>query len=194
MRNIIERGLKELEEIKKEFFKENMEKILELAHEMTESIKKRKKILIFGNGGSAADAQHFAGEMVNKFKRERAPLPAIALTTDTSVITSIANDFSFDEIFVKQVEALGNEGDWVIAISTSGTSSNVLKAMEKAKEMGLKVLFLTGKGGKGFKKADYVISVPSKNTPRIQEIHIFILHILCEIIEYNLFDIHIKES
>lgn len=194
MRDIIERGLKELEEIKKEFFKENMEKILELAHEMTESIKKRKKILIFGNGGSAADAQHFAGEMVNKFKRERAPLPAIALTTDTSVITSIANDFSFDEIFVKQVEALGNEGDWVIAISTSGTSSNVLKAMEKAKEMGLKVLFLTGEGGKGFKKADYVLSVPSKNTPRIQEIHTFILHILCEIIEYSLFDMNIKES
>lgn len=193
MKDIIERVLKELEEIKKEFFKENIEKILELAREMTESIKERKKILVFGNGGSAADAQHFAGEMVNKFKKERAPLPAIALTTDTSVITSIANDLSFDEIFAKQVEALGNEGDWVIAISTSGTSSNVLKAMEKAKEMGLKVLFLTGVGGKWFNKADYVLSVPSKNTPRIQEIHIFLLHILCEIIEYSLFN-KCKES
>ncbi len=188
MRDIIERALRESEELREEFFKENMEKILELADEIKESLKKKKKILIFGNGGSAADAQHFAGEMVNKFKRERAPLPAIALTTDTSVITSIANDFSFDEVFAKQIEALGNDGDWVIGISTSGASPNVLKAMEKAKEMGLKVLFLTGEGGKGFKKADYVLSVPSKNTPRVQEIHIFILHILCEIIEYRLFN------
>ncbi len=188
MRDIIERVLRESEEIKQEFFKENMEKILELADEITESLKKKKKILIFGNGGSAADAQHFAGEMVNKFKKERSPLPAIALTTDTSVITSIANDFSFDEVFAKQIEAFGNEGDWVIGISTSGASPNVLKAMERAKEMGLKVLFLTGEGGKGFKKADYILSVPSKNTPRVQEIHIFILHILCEIIEYSLFN------
>ncbi len=188
MKDIVERAIKESENLKIVFFKENMEKILEVGREIAESIKEKKKILIFGNGGSASDAQHFAGEMVNKFKRERAPLPAIALTTDTSVITSIANDFSFEEVFKKQVEALGNEGDWVIAISTSGTSPNVLKAIEKAKEMGLKVLFLTGEGGKEFKKADYVLSVPSKNTPRVQEVHIFILHILCEIIEYSLFN------
>lgn len=191
MIEFIEKALKESEEIKKKFFKENIDNILEVANKITEGIRKGKKILIFGNGGSAADAQHFAGEMINRFKIERAPIPAIALTTDTSVITSIANDFSFEKVFEKQVEALGNEGDWVIAISTSGTSANVLKAINKAKEIGLKVVFLSGEGGKDYRNVDYLFAVPSKNTPRIQEIHIFILHILCEIIEYNLFK---KES
>lgn len=191
MMEFIEKALKESEEIKEKFFKENIDNILKVANEITESIRKGKKILVFGNGGSAADAQHFAGEMINKFKIERAPIPAIALTTDTSVITSISNDFSFEKIFEKQVEALGNVGDWVIAISTSGTSANVLKAIDKAKEIGLKVVFLSGEGGKDCRNVDYLFVVPSKNTPRIQEIHIFILHILCEIIEYNLFK---KES
>ncbi len=193
MKDFIEKSLKESEEIKRKFFKENMDKIFKLAEEITESLRKGKKILIFGNGGSAADAQHFTGEMINKFRKERAPIPAIALTTDTSVITSIANDFSFDEIFKKQIEALGNEGDWVIAISTSGTSPNVIKGIDKAKEKGLRVVFLTGEGRKEIKKVDYLLAVPSKDTPRIQEIHIFILHILCEIIEYNLNN-NFKES
>lgn len=188
MKDFIEKALKESEEIKREFFKKNMDKILSLSEDIAESLKRGKKILIFGNGGSAADAQHFAGEMINKFKKERSPLPAIALSTDTSVITSIANDFSFEDVFKKQIEALGNEGDWAIAISTSGTSPNVIKAMEKALEMGLKVVFLTGEGGKYFEKVDYLLPVPSRDTPRIQETHIFILHILCEIIEYRLFN------
>lgn len=187
MKDFIEKALKESEEIKKRFFRENMDKILRLAEDITESLRKGKKILIFGNGGSAADAQHFAGEMINKFRKERVPLPAIALTTDSSVITSIANDFSFEEVFKKQVEALGDEGDWIIAISTSGTSPNVIKAIEKAKGMGLKVVFLTGEGGKSTAGVDYLLPVPSRDTPRIQEVHIFTLHILCEIIEYNLF-------
>ncbi len=186
MKEFIEEALNKSEEIKREFFKENIEKILELADEITKSIKRGKKILIFGNGGSAADAQHFAGEMINKFRKERAPIPAIALTTDSSVITSIANDFSFDEIFQKQIEALGNKEDWVIAISTSGASPNVLKGIDKAKEKGLRVVFLTGEGGRNIEKVDFLLPVPSRDTPRIQEVHIFTLHIICEIIEYNL--------
>ncbi|MGQ9619159.1 MAG: D-sedoheptulose-7-phosphate isomerase [Candidatus Aminicenantia bacterium] len=187
MRGMIEKALRESEDLKKEFFEKNIDKVLEIGELMAESLKNEKKILIFGNGGSAADAQHFAGEMINKFQIVRAPLPAIALTTDTSVITSIANDSSFNEIFEKQVEALGNEGDWAIAISTSGKSENVLRAINKAKEKGLKILFLTGEAGENFKNVDYLLAVPSKNTPRIQEVHIFILHLICEIIEYRLF-------
>ncbi len=187
MKEIIERALKESEIIKREFIQQNMDKISELAEKIADSLKKGKKILIFGNGGSAADAQHFAAEMINKFKQTRRPLPAIALTTDSSIITSIANDFSFDQVFKKQIEALGERGDWAIALSTSGKSSNVLMAMDSAREKGLNIVFLTGEGGREFDKAAYLFSIPSRETPRIQEIHLFILHLLCEIIEYRLF-------
>jgi|SRR3989344_4821630 len=146
--------------------------------------KKGKKVLVCGNGGSAADAQHMAGELINKFKIDRAPLPCLALTTDTSVITAIGNDFGYEHVFKKQVEALGQEGDILVAISTSGNSINVVRAIEAAKEKGIKVLGLLGRdGGKIAKMCNLSIIIKSNNTPRIQESHILIIHIICEIVE-----------
>ena len=146
------------------------------------------KVLICGNGGSAADAQHIAGELLGKFYMIRRALPAIALNTNTSVITAIGNDTSFDEIFSRQVEALGTEKDVLIAISTSGNSRNVIKAIEKAKEKGMKVIGLTGRSGGMMRNiCDVLINVPSQDTPRVQESHITIGHIICEIVEKELF-------
>lgn len=146
------------------------------------------RVLICGNGGSAADAQHFAAELVVRFKLERKPLACIALTTNSSVVTACANDYGFDAVFERQVEALGNEDDVLIAISTSGNSANIIKALEKAKEMSMKTISLLGKdGGKTKGIADMDIIVQSNNTPRIQEAHITILHIICELVEKGLF-------
>ncbi len=143
-----------------------------------------KKVLLFGNGGSAADAQHIAAEMVGRFVIERAPLPALALTVDTSAITAIGNDYGFDQIFARQVRALGQAGDVVIAISTSGRSPNVLAAIEAARERGMKVVGLTGAKGKDFASVcDACVVVPTTNTARIQEIHITVGHIVCEIVD-----------
>ncbi len=142
------------------------------------------KLIICGNGGSAADAQHMAAEFVNRFLKERKPLPAVALSTDTSVLTSIANDYSFDEVFSKQVEALGKEGDILFAISTSGNSNNVINAVKSAKNKGMFCIGLSGKdGGKLKDLCDLNIIVPSGSTPRIQEMHIFIIHTICQIVE-----------
>ena len=155
-----------------------------IANEIINSIKNGNKLMICGNGGSAADAQHMAAEFVNRFLRERKPLPAIALTTDTSNLTSIANDYSFDDVFLKQVEAIGKKGDIVIGISTSGNSSNVFKALDKAKDMGIKTVGFLGKdGGKIKEICDLALVVPSNSTPRIQEIHGFVIHIICEMVE-----------
>jgi len=174
--------------IQKEFLKNEGKKILNLAMHLAEVFKKGGKLLIFGNGGSAADAQHLAGELINRFKKERKPLPAIALTTDTSVITAISNDYDFSLIFVKQIEALGKKGDVALGISTSGKSPNVLKALHVAKEKGLYTVGLSGgDGGKMKDVCDLLILVPSKETPRIQEGHLLFLHILCELIEDILF-------
>ena len=149
---------------------------------------KEGKNSFFGNGGSAADAQHLAAEFVNRFQRERRPLPAIALTTDTSILTSIANDYDYSLVFVKQIEALGQSGDMAWSISTSGMSPNVYLGLKKAKQKGLKTVALTGgDGGKIVKMADISIVVPSFNTPIIQEIHITIGHIVCELVERALF-------
>jgi D-sedoheptulose 7-phosphate isomerase len=146
------------------------------------------KLFFFGNGGSAADAQHLAAEFVNRYVMDRPPLPAIALTTDTSIITSVSNDIAFNEIFAKQLRALGKEGDVAIGISTSGNSSNIIKAFEVAKEMGMKTVALTGNdGGVLAKMADISLIVSSTSTPRIQEAHILIGHILCEMVEHDLF-------
>lgn len=150
---------------------------------ITDALARGNKVMFAGNGGSAADAQHLAAELVNRFQKERAPLAGLALTTDTSVITSIGNDYSFDEIFSKQVRAFGREGDVFVGISTSGGSANVVRAIEEAKAMGISVITLTGCGGPMHKLADCSISVPSRKTPRIQEVHILIGHILCEIVE-----------
>jgi len=145
--------------------------------------------MIAGNGGSAADAQHFAGEMVNRFNFDRKGLPCIALSTDTSVITAIGNDDSYSKIFWKQIEALGQEGDVFIGISTSGNSINIVEAMSLCKEMGIITIGLTGESiGKIDNLCDYIIKVPSNETPRIQEAHIIIEHIICDIVEKSVFN------
>ena len=144
--------------------------------------------MLFGNGGSAGDASHIAGEFVNRFLKDRAPLPAIALNTDMAVLTSIGNDYDFSEVFVRQIKALGKEGDIAIAISTSGNSNNVLKGVMTAKEMNIKTIGLTGgTGGKLAGIVDYAFVVPTNKTPRIQETHITLGHILCELIEEEIF-------
>jgi D-sedoheptulose 7-phosphate isomerase len=171
-----------------EFIRKEGEKILKVVELCAEAFRQGRKLLVFGNGGSAADAQHLAGELVNRFKLERKPLPAIALTTDTSVLTAIANDYDFSLVFVKQVEALGKEGDIALGISTSGNSPNVLLALKRAKELGLTTIGLSGgTGGKMPEVCDILILVPSSNTPRIQEGHLFFLHIFSELLEKVLF-------
>jgi D-sedoheptulose 7-phosphate isomerase len=152
------------------------------------SFKAGGKLLILGNGGSAADAQHFAGEMVGRFYFDRPPLPAIALSTDTSVITCIANDYSFEEIFSRQVRALATNRDVVFGISTSGNSENVYRAFLAAREAGAATVLLTGeRKGRIESISDIVIAVPSSDTPRIQEMHLFIEHFICENVEAQMF-------
>lgn len=149
------------------------------------------KILSCGNGGSAADAQHFSAEMLNRFETERPGLPAIALTTDTSTLTAIANDYSFDEVFSKQIYALGQRGDLLLAISTSGNSTNIVRAIEAAHQRDMQVIALTGRdGGKivsYLREDDVEIRVPAEATSRIQETHLLIIHSLCDIVDYKLF-------
>ncbi len=158
--------------------------IEDAAKVMLDCISKGNKIMFVGNGGSAADAQHLAAELVNRFLMERSPIAGLALTTDTSVITSIGNDYSFDDLFLKQVIALGVKGDVLFSISTSGNSVNIIKAICVAKDMGIITVGMTGaSGGKMKALVDYLIPVPSSETPRIQEAHILIGHIICEIIE-----------
>ncbi|MBI4777798.1 D-sedoheptulose 7-phosphate isomerase [Candidatus Desantisbacteria bacterium] len=153
-----------------------------------DAYRQHKKVLICGNGGSAADAQHMAGELVGRFKMEREALGAIALTTDTSILTAIGNDYGFDDIFSRQIEALAEPGDVVIGISTSGNSPNVLKAIAMAKKKLAVTIGLTGgNGGKLKDQTDVCIVVPSSNTPRIQESHITIIHIICLLVEQALF-------
>ncbi|AJC15339.1 MULTISPECIES: phosphoheptose isomerase [Pandoraea] len=166
----------------------------ELAHHiaaaadvMVEALANGNKILACGNGGSAADCQHFAAELVGRFERERPELPAIALTTDSSILTAVGNDYNFDVIFSKQVRALGQEGDVLLAITTSGNSGNVLKAIEAAHERGMHVIALTGKGGGKTNdvlgELDVHICVPAQRTARIQEVHLLTIHCLCDLID-----------
>ena len=163
------------------------EKINESALKIISCIKNNGKVVLFGNGGSAADAQHMTAELIGRFKVDSNPIPAIALTTDTSVITSIANDYDFDEIFSRQCEALVNKNDIVIAISTSGNSSNIIKGIIEAKEKQSFVIGLTGNsGGKLKSEVDLLLDVPSNDTARIQESHRIIIHSLCQLIEKNL--------
>lgn len=184
MSDLIEKIISERNRIAEEFFNKKKILLYDVGEKISQSLKNGRKILIFGNGGSAADSQHFAAELVNKFKKKRRAIPSIALTTDTSILTSVGNDSSFDEIFSRQIEALGDRGDWAIGISTSGVSTNVIRGIEKARELGLYTLALTGEGGGKLKSiSEYLINVPSNETPRIQEFHILILHIIAEIIE-----------
>ena len=188
MENIILKRFKESSEVKTRFLKENLPRLLELVKLIAHAFEAGNKIFFFGNGGSAADAQHLAAEFVNRYIMDRPPLPAIALTTDTSILTSVSNDIAFKEIFAKQLRALGKEGDVAIGISTSGNSPNAVKAFEVAKEMGMKTVALTGNdGGVLAKMADLSLIVSSTSTPRIQEAHILIGHILCEMVEHQLF-------
>ena len=175
-------------QVKEAFLNDNLGKLADVIDAVTAALKAGNKILIFGNGGSAADAQHIAAEFVNRFINERPPLPAIALTTDTSIITSIGNDYDFSEIFAKQIRALGQEGDIAWGISTSGNSQNVLKGLELAKKMGLVTVAFTGKdGGAIAALADYCLHVASKSTARIQEAHITASHAICELVDIRLF-------
>ena len=149
-----------------------------------DTLKRGNKILLCGNGGSAADAQHIAAELTGRYKSERRGLPGIALTTDTSALTAIANDYGYDRVFDRQVEALANTGDLIIGISTSGNSANIISALELAKELGCSTVGFSGRdGGKMNEVCDVNLVVPSNNTPRIQEIHILLGHTLCQIID-----------
>ena len=186
--DIIVRIFRESIQIKEAFLNENLSKIVKVVDAVTAALKGGSKILLFGNGGSAADAQHIAAEFVNRFIIERPPLPAIALTTDTSIITSIANDYDFSEIFAKQIRAIGQPGDVAWGLSTSGTSSNVVKALETAKKVEMITIGLTGRdGGHIARIVDYSLVVPSNSTPRVQEVHVTIGHVICELVDFKLF-------
>ena len=167
------------------------EPIMRAARLFAQSLKAGGKALACGNGGSAADSQHFIAELVNRFERERPPLAGIALTTDTSTLTSIANDYAWEQVFSKQIRAIGRKGDVLLAISTSGNSGNVVEAVKAAREAGVHVVGLTGNGGGKIAAAlsgsDVSICVPHKVTARIQEVHLLVLHCLCDLIDHELF-------
>jgi D-sedoheptulose 7-phosphate isomerase len=189
MKDKILKAFEESIEVKKKFAEENVDTIIEVAKVIADAFNKGKKLILFGNGGSATDASHIAAEFINRFQKERPSLPAISLNADMAVITSIANDYDFSEIFAKQLKSLSNEGDVVIAISTSGNSPNILKAMDVAKRRRLTTIAFTGmKGDKFASKATYAFIVPSDKTPHIQETHITLGHILCRMVEEILFE------
>jgi D-sedoheptulose 7-phosphate isomerase len=188
MENIIAKALDESLRVKGDFIRKNISALIHLAEDISQAFKNDRKLMICGNGGSAADAQHFAAEFVNRFQIERHPLPALALTTDSSIITSVANDYRYEEVFSKQIQALGVEGDILLAISTSGKSENILSAIRTAKEKGLYTVGLTGgDGGDMVKLVDLALIVESDTTPRIQEAHILAGHLICELVDYILF-------
>ena len=178
-------------EIKKAFFDSHSDSVARAAELLIASIKAGGKVLIFGNGGSAADAQHIAAELVNRLNYDRPPIAAIALTTDTSILTSVGNDSTFDDLFERQLRALGRQGDVALAISTSGNSPNVLRAVDAARELGITTVALAGRdGGKLAHAANISLVVDAQSTQRIQETHITIGHILCELVEDALFGGH----
>jgi D-sedoheptulose 7-phosphate isomerase len=188
MEKIIKKALMEGLRVKEDFIKRNTSSLIHLAEHLSKAFTNNKKLLICGNGGSAADAQHLAAEFVNRFQLERKPLPALALTTDTSIITSVANDYSYNEVFSKQINALGVQGDILLAISTSGRSENVLSAIRTAKKKGLYTVgFIGGDSGEMWRLVDLALVVKSDQTPRVQETHILAGHLICELVDYILF-------
>lgn len=176
-------------EAREKFFAENGRKVVEVARTLAVCLARGGKLLFCGNGGSAADAQHLAGEFVNRFLLERPPLPGLALTTDTSVLTAIGNDYGFDQVFAKQVQALGKSGDVLVAISTSGNSANVIHALRAARDKGLATVGLGGgNGGEMLPFCDHTLLVNAQTTPLIQEVHIAAGHLLCQLVDYFLFE------
>jgi len=187
MRDKIKDLLLESIQVKEELLRTGIDRIIEMTELVIDCLKKNGKVILFGNGGSASDSQHIAAELVGRFKKDRAALSAIALTTNTSVLTSLANDYGYEVIFARQIEALGQKNDVAIGISTSGKAKNVACAIRQAKKMGLKTVALTGgDGGELAKLADISLLVPSTVTARIQEAHITIGHIICELVEQAL--------
>ena len=188
MKKKIEKILEEAITVKKDLIASQVDAIGNAAEMMIKALKSGGKVMIFGNGGSAADSQHMAAELVGRFMKERRGLPAIALTTNTSILTAIANDYSYDEVFSRQLDAIGAGDDVAIGISTSGNAANVIKAVELANRKGIGTIALTGRDGGGLAKtAKISIIVPSKSTPRIQEAHVAVAHILCQMVEEALF-------
>ena len=188
MKKEIESSLNESINIRAEILSSSVEPVVQIANILVEAFKAGHSLYLMGNGGSAADAQHISGELVGRFKKDRKPLPALALTTDTSVLTAIANDFGYDQCFERQVEAFVKEGDVVFSLSTSGNSASIINATILARKKGAKTIAFTGKGGGMLKDhVDVCLEIPSADTARIQECHITIGHILCSIIEKELF-------
>jgi len=184
MKELIKKRIEESIKVKESLCKAELDNIASAAAAIIKSLKDGGKLLVFGNGGSAADSQHIVAELVGRFKKERRALAAIALAANTSTLTAIANDYGYDASFSRQIEALGKPGDAALGISTSGNSKNVIEAVKKAKAAGMKTISLTGCGGGKLKsECDVSIVVDSKDTPRIQESHILIGHIICELIE-----------
>jgi D-sedoheptulose 7-phosphate isomerase len=187
-KRLIEHFVAESVRVKSEFFETNATLIAETAEKMALALREGRKVLLFGNGGSAADAQHIAAEFVGRFIPDRIPLPAISLATDTSALTALGNDYGYNTVFSRQVQALGNAGDIAIGISTSGNSPNVLEGIDAARSRSLLTIGFTGQdGGKMNGRADVLFRVPSRMTPRIQETHITLGHVLCELIDRELF-------
>jgi D-sedoheptulose 7-phosphate isomerase len=175
-------------QLRERFFRENSQTVVAAGRTMAICLAKGGKILFCGNGGSAADAQHLAAEFVNRFQLERPPLPAIALTTDSSILTAIGNDYGFDQVFAKQVQALGSPGDVLVGISTSGNSPNVIAAMRQARQKGMTTVGMTGKNGEIVQFSDLAILVPHSVTAYIQEIHIACGHLMCKLADHYLFE------
>lgn len=177
----------DLTRVLEDFFRTQSKRLETVIGLTCDVLSSGKKVLVFGNGGSASQAQHFAAELVNKFLRPSPPYRAVSLTTDTAVITSIANDDSYNEVFSRQVEALGDSGDMVLALSTSGTSLNVVSALRAASQRDMTTVAFTGERGTGLREiADHVLVVPSSETPRIQEVHLLLLHLLAQEVEDRL--------
>ncbi len=188
MKNIIEDSIKDSILLKESLLKEQVANIEKAARAIIKSLRLGGKLLIFGNGGSAADSQHMAAELVGRFKKDRRPLAAIALTVNTSILTAVGNDYGYDQTFSRQIIALGKKGDVALGISTSGNSQNVLSAIKEAASLDIRTIGLTGgDGGKIGKACDIAINISSKDTPRTQESHIMIIHIICDLIEKELF-------
>ena len=189
MKKAIIEHFQESVRVKQAFLSDNLDTLVHVIDALVMAFRRGNKLFIFGNGGRAADAQHIAAEFVNRFLIERPPLSAIALTTDTSVLTSIANDYSYNEVFAKQIKALGKEGDVALAISTSGNSPNVLAAIEACDQLNITTIGMTGgKGGQMVGRVDFLLNVSEgRNSPSIQETHILVCHVICNMVDQKLF-------